>query len=53
MSKLGKGTALHCKGGKHGGEGDREGTGLWRHLLPSLAQAPVDPFIEKGRVWCV
>ena len=40
----------HCQGGKQGGDGYREEAGLWGHLLPSLAQAPVDPFIEIRRV---
>ena len=47
---LGVVSVQHCKGGKHGVEGDREGAGLWRHLLQSLAQASADPSIEVRRV---
>ena len=40
------------EGGRDGGC-DREGVVVWRRLLPSLAQAPVDPFIEGKCGQCI
>ena len=52
VSGSGSGSGIGVEGGRDGGC-DREGVVVWRRLLPSLAQAPVDPFIGRKRGQCI
>ena len=56
MHGIAKGGTLghtHCTNKQDIRIPNREGVVVWRRLLPSLAQAPVDPFIEGKCGQCI